>query len=190
MTKYLSKFKFGEKFDRMPNDMELDARGGLRLENTKVDMIPAGLRGTTFVYLTKKPRYIAPDFDGIVVCYDPQGNDRLIDMDKMEIKAAQARYIDNREMVEKPRYIENEDGSLSLCSLPTDMHIFHKLFEGGYFLDLTSTSVSQKQKLGGFKDVILYPKKAVQQEFSFVLSHKIANHRSHQKVHSKTKIYE
>ena len=186
MTNYLSKFTYGEKFESLP-DIQLDARGGLRLENTKIDMIPAGLKGVTFVYFNKKPRYIAPDFDGIVVCYDPHNIYRSIDMDKMEIETAKARYISEREKIEKPRYIQEKDGSLSLCSLPTNIQIFYKQFEGGYFLDLTRTSVTKEQKLHGFKEVILNPKKAVQEEFPFVLAQKVPHFNSHRVCRQMTK---
>ena len=187
MTQYLSKFTYGEKFEHLPNQMELDGRGGLRLENTKVDMIPAGLKGVTFVYFTQKPRYIAPDFDGIVVCHNPKGIHHVIDMDKLDIELAKARYIAEREKVEKLRFIQEKDGTLSVCSLPTNMQILYKQFEGGYFLDLTQTSIREKQKLGGFKDIILEPKKPVQQEFPFVLAQKIASHKKPQRVHQKTR---
>lgn len=188
MAQYLSKFKYGEKFESLP-DIQLDGRGGLRLEDTKIDMIPAGLEGITFVYFTKKPRYIAPDFDGIVVCYDPHNVHHALDMDQLEIEAAKARYIAERTKVEKPRYIQEKDGTLSLCSLPSDMHIFYKPFDGGYFLDLTRTSVSKKQKFSGFKDVILEPKRPVQEEFPFVLAQKVVRHRRPQMVHQKPRIY-
>ena len=96
-------------------------------------------------------------------------------MDNLEIQAAKARYIEEREELEKPRYIQEKDGTLSLCSLPTNMHVLYKQFEGGYFLDLTRTGIIKEQKLNGFKEVILNPKKAVQQEFPFVLAQKIAH---------------
>ena len=140
--KYFSKFKFAEKFERLPEEMEINVRGNLCLTRTKVDMIPAGLKGIYFIFMDKKPRYI-----------------------------------------------EEEDGSLSLCSLPGNMVVYNNPFLG-YCLDLTRTSISEKQKLGGFKDVVLYPKKAVQEEFSFVLSNQIAHHRGHQMGHSRTKICE
>ena len=184
---YFLKFRFAEKFDRLPDRMEMDGRGELRLDRTKIDMVPAGLKGVFFVIFPEKPRYVAPDFKGWVVYYE--GN-RFKDMDRLEIQAAKARYSADRENVEKPRYIEEKDGSLSLCSLPTDMHIFNKPFESGYFLDLTRTSVKEKQNLGGFKDIILYPKKAVQQEFSFVFPEKITRSKSRSVMSSKMKIYE
>ena len=37
MTQYLSKFRFAEKFESLP-DIQLDGRGGLRFENTRIDM--------------------------------------------------------------------------------------------------------------------------------------------------------
>ena len=189
MTQYLSKFKFAEKFESLP-DIQLDGRGGLRFENTKIDMIPAGLKGVTFVYFTKKPRYIAPDFDGIVVCYDPKGIHHIADMDKLEIETAKARYLAEREKVEKPRYIEEEDGSLSLCSLPTNMQVLYKQFEGGYFLDLTRTSIWKKQNLAGFKNIILEPKKPVQQELGLIFPKRITHRHKPQMVHSKPRIKE
>ena len=184
---YFLKFRFADKFNRLPEQMELNARGHLCLTNTKIDMIPAGLKGVCFVFMAQKPRYIAPDFKGTVIYED---SNRFKDMDNLEVQAAQARYTFDRDIVEKPRYIEEEDGSLSLCSLPTDMHIFNKPFESGYFLDLTRTSVKEKQNLGGFKDIILYPKKAVQQEFSFVFPQKITRSKSRSVMSSKMKIYE
>ncbi len=190
MTQYLSKFTYGEKFERLPERMEFDGHGGLRLEGTKVDMVPAGLKGITFIYFTKKPRYISPDFDGIVVCYDPQRTHHALDMDKMEIETAKARYTANREKVEKARYIKEEDGTLSLCSLPNDMHVYHKSYECGYVLDLTRTAVSEKQNLGGFHDIILYPKKPVQQELPLIFPKKVAQHRRPQMVHQKPKTYD
>ena len=138
-------------------------------------MIPAGLKGIAFVYFSKKPRYIAPDFIGTVVCYDPYNTHKSINMDKMEIDTAKARYISEREKIEKPRYIQEKDGTLSLCSLPTDMCVIHDLFAGGYCLDLTRTSVSKEQKLNGFQKIILKPKRLVQQEFPFILAQKIAH---------------
>ena len=184
--KYFSKFKFAEKFERLPEEMEINVRGNLCLTRTKVDMIPAGLKGIYFIFMDKKPRYISPDFKGTVM-YDDAN--RIKDMDNLEVQAAKARYIVYRDMVERPRYIEEEDGSLSLCSLPGNMVVYNNPFLG-YCLDLTRTSISEKQKLGGFKDVVLYPKKAVQEEFSFVLSNQIAHHRGHQMGHSRTKICE
>ena len=174
MTQYLSKFQYGEKFERLPDQMELNARGHLILTRTKIDMIPAGLKGVTFVCFNKKPRYIAPDFDGIVMYSDSK---HITDLDMLDVELAKARYIREREKVEKPRYIQEKDGSFSLCSLPKDMHVIHDLFEGGYCLDLTRTSVSEKQNLGGFRKIILEPKKIVQEEFPFVLAQKITSHK-------------
>ena len=182
--KYFSKFKFAEKFDCLPEQMEINARGYLCLTHTKIDMVPAGLKGVFFVFMNKKPRYIAPDFEGIVL-YDAC----LKDMDKLDVQAAKARYKANQEMVEKPRYVEEKDGSLSLCSLPTDIRIFHKPLVG-YCLDLTQTSITQKQNLGGFKEIILYPKKPVQQELNLIFPPKIAHHHKPQMVHSKPRIKE
>ena len=181
--KYLSKFKFVDKFDHLPEQMELNARGHLCLTHTKIDMVPAGLKGICFVFMDKKPRYIAPDFSGWVLY------DNFKDMDKLEVQAAKARYTAYRDMVEKPRYVEEEDGSLSLCSLPTNMHIFYKQFEG-YCLDLTRTSIREKQNLGGFKEVILYPKQPVQMEFDLTFSKKLAHHKGHQMMHQKPRIKE
>ena len=166
MTQYLSKFTYGEKFERLPDRMELNARGYLCLMQTKIDMVPAGLKGVFFIFMADKPRYIAPDFKGIVLYGD------FKDMDNLDIQEAKARYVAEREKVEKPRFIQEKDGSLSLCSLPTNMHVFYKQFEG-YCLDLTQTSVTKTQNLGGFKEVILEPKKIVQQEFPFVLPMKL-----------------
>ena len=129
-------------------------------------MVPAGLKGVFFIFMADKPRYIAPDFEGIVLYGD------FKDMDNLDIQEAKARYVAEREKVEKPRFIQEKDGSLSLCSLPTNMHVFYKQFEG-YCLDLTQTSVTKTQNLGGFKEVILEPKKIVQQEFPFVLPMKL-----------------
>jgi len=185
-AKYFSKFEIIEKFDRLPDEMELDARGELRLDRTEIDMIPAGLKGVSFVILAKEPLYVAPDFKGIVMYYD--SNSSIVDMDKLNIEAAKARYNAHREMVEKPRYIYKEDGSLSLCSLPTNMRVFHKKFEGGYCLDLTQTSIREKQNLGGFREIILYPKKPIQQEFTFSFPKKICRHKENQKT--KSRIYE
>ena len=179
---YFKKFKFSETFDHLPEQMGLNIRGHLMLTRTKIDMIPAGLKGVFFVFLDKKPRYIAPDFKGIVI-YD----DFRKEMDNLEIQAAKARYTFDQEMVEKPRYVEEKDGSLSLCSLPTNMHIFHKQLEG-YCLDLTRTSVREKQNLSGFKDVILYPKKPIQMEFSFVLPTKITRHLGRQMVREEQRV--
>ena len=159
-----------EQFYALPEQMEINARGHLRLDRTEIDMIPAGLEGVYFVFMGKKPRYIAPDFKGSVIYGD------FKDMDKQEIQVAKARYVAHRDMVEKPRYIHNENGSLIPCSLPTNMHIFYKPLVG-YCLDLTQTSIIQKQKLGGFKEVILYPKKPVREEFPFILSQKMAHRR-------------
>lgn len=189
MAEYLSKFTYGEKFDCLPEKMELDARGELRLERTRVDMVPAGLKGVTFVFMDKKPRYIAPDFKGIVLYYNSRKFLGIGDMTKEEVEIAKARYTADRENVEKPRYIQEEDGSLSLCSLPSDMHILSKPYEGGYYLDLTRTSISEKQNLGGFKNIILYPKKPVQQELPLIFPKRVAHHRHPQMVHQKPRIY-
>ena len=178
--KYFSKFRFADNFDRLPEQMELNSRGHLCLMNTKIDMIPAGLKGIYFVFMAKKPRYIAPDFKGTVIYGD------FKDMDSLEVQAAKARYTFDQEKVEKPRYIEEEDGSLSICSLPTNMHIFYKQCEG-YCLDLTRTSVKEKQNLGGFKEIILYPKKPVQMELNFGSHKKMAHHQA---GYSKAKIKE
>ena len=183
MTQYLSKFKFADKFERLPEQMELNARGNLCLAHTKIDMIPAGLKGVYIVFMAKKPLYIAPDFKGDIMYEEAH---RINYMDNLEVQAAKARYAYYRDMVEKPRFIKEKDGTLSLCSLPTNMHVFYKQFEG-YCLDLTQTSVTKTQKLGGFKEVILEPKKAVQEEFPFVLAQKIASHKKPQMVHQKTR---
>ena len=185
--RYLSKFKFAEKFDRLPDQMEISVRGHLCLTRTKIDMVPAGLEGVYFIFMDKKPRYVAPDFKGSVLYNDSNCTN---DMDKLEIQAAKARYTAYRDMVEKPRYIEEEDGSLSLYSLPTEMHIFHKPFGGGYCLDLTRTSVTEKQNLGGFKEILLYPKKPVQQELGLIFPKKVIHHHKPQMVHSKPRIRE
>lgn len=185
--RYLSKFKFADKFDHLPEQMELNARGNLCLAHTKIDMIPAGLKGVYIVFMAKKPRYIAPDFKGDIMYEEAH---RINYMDNLEVQAAKARYNLYRDMVEKPRYIEEKDGSLSLCSLPTDMHIFYDFFKGGYCLDLTQTSIREKQNLGGFKEVILEPKKVVQQEFPFVLAQKVASHKSGYKTPQKLRAKE
>ena len=180
MTQYLSKFQYGEKFERLPDQMELNDRGYLWLMQTKIDMVPAGLEGVFFIFMADKPRYIAPDFKGFVIYGD------FKDMDNLDIQEAKARYVAEREKVEKPRFIKEKDGTLSLCSLPTEMRIFYKPLVG-YCLDLTRTSISEKQNLGGFKEVILEPKKAVQKEFSFVLAQKIASHKKPQTLSPKAR---
>ena len=180
MTRYLSKFTYGEKFERLPDQMELNARGHLCLTHTKIDMVPAGLKGVFFIFMADKPHYIAPDFKGFVIYGD------FKDMDNLDIQEAKARYVAEREKVEKPSFIKEKDGSLSLCSLPTNIHIFHKPLVG-YCLDLTRTSIREDQKLGGFKEVILEPKKPVQEEFPFVLEQKIASHRNPQRVSQKSR---
>ena len=181
MTQYLSKFRYGEKFEHLPEKMELNARGHLCLTNTKIDMIPAGLKGVCFVFMAKKPRYIAPDFKGSVLY---ENSNRIEDMDNLDVQAAKARYSAYRDKVEKPRYVEEKDGSLSLCSLPTNMHIFYKQCEG-YCLDLTRTSIREKQKLGGFKEVLLDPKEPVQMELGLTFSKKLSHHKGRQMVHSR-----
>ena len=178
MAQYLSKFTYGEKFERLPDKVELNARGHLCLMQTKIDMVPAGLEGVFFIFMADKPRYIAPDFKGFVIYGD------FKDMDNLDIQEAKARYVAEREKVEKPRFIKEKDGTLSLCSLPTNIRIFHKPLVG-YCLDLTRTSISEKQNLGGFKEVILEPKKAVQEEFPFVLAKKVASHKNSQKTSQK-----
>ena len=115
---------------------------------------------------------------------------QIADMDKLDVELAKARYIAEREKVEKPRYIQEKDGTLSLCSLPKDMSITHDLFEGVYCLDLTRTSVTEKQKLGGFRKIILEPKKAVQEEFPFVLAQRLAHHKKWRLPKQKSKNYE
>lgn len=184
MTQYLSKFTYGEKFERLPDRMELNVRGHLCLTRTKIDMVPAGLKGVFFIFMAQKPRYIAPDFDGIVLY-----SDSLKDMDNLDIQEAKARYVAEREKVEKPRFIKEKDGTLSLCSLPTNIRIFHKPLVG-YCLDLTQTSIREKQNLGGFKEVILEPKKVVQQEFPFVLAQKVASHKNGYKTPQKLRAKE
>ena len=114
-----------------------------------------------------------------------EGN-RIYDVDNLDVQAAKARYVAEREKVEKPRYVLEKDGTLSLCSLPTNIRIFHKPLVG-YCLDLTRTSISEKQNLGGFKEVILEPKKAVQQEFSFVLAQRLASHKKPNRTPQKTR---
>jgi len=183
-----------KKFDFLPDQMELDAHGRLRLDKTEIDMVPAGLKGIVCIILGKKPIYVAPDFEGIVLycnpCYHPQGKFTIDLMGRNDIKAAQNRYIAYREMVEQPRYIHGEDGSLTLCSLPTNMRIFAKSFLSDYCLDLTQTTITKKQNLIGFKEIILYPKKNVQQEFPFVLAQKITHHKGVQMTHQKPRIKE
>ena len=186
IERYFSKFKFTDKFDSLPEQMELNARGHLCLTHTKIDMVPAGLKGIYFIFMAKKPRYVATDFKGVVM-YEDSGH--IKDMDNLDIQEAKARYSVYREMVEKPRYIKEEDGSLSLCSLPTDMRIFHKPFVG-YCLDLRQTSVKEKQNLGGFKEIILYPKRPVQMEFDLTFPKKLAHHKGRQMVHQKPRIKE
>ena len=48
-----SKFKFAEKFERLPSGMKLDHTGSLRLERTKIDMIPEGLELPKFENITE-----------------------------------------------------------------------------------------------------------------------------------------
>ncbi len=163
MVQDFSKFKFSEKFNSLPEKMHLNGRGHLCLEKTEVDMIPAGLKGVTFVHFTKKPLYIAPDFTGYV-CYPSPDGLYPITMMPEEVIKAKHNYHENWELVEKPRY--NENGKL--CSLPTDIHITYDLGVG-YCLDLRRTSVPEsEQKIGGFKKIIFSPKIAVQPEFDFI----------------------
>ena len=172
MTEDFSKFKFAEKFDRLPDGMMINYRGHLVLGGT-IDMIPAGLKGIYFVWFTqKKPLYIAPDFNGSIGYYL---HDRVTDMTPAEIEIAKNRYIANRKMVEKPRYVENSNHSLSLCSLPSDMRVFRKQFESGHYLDLTRTSVKEKQHFEGVKDSVLYPKISVQLELPLIFPKKVAH---------------
>ena len=184
MSEYLSKFQYGEKFERLPDQMEINARGHLVLARTKIDMIPAGLKGVYFVFMDKKPRYIAPDFDGAIMYYDSK---HIADMDRLDVQLAKARYIAEREKVEKPRYIREKDGTLSLCSLPTNMRVFCKPFEGGYFLDLRKTSIREKQNFGGIRDTILYPKQPVQMELDLFSVKKVATHKGRQPLRQNIK---
>ena len=48
----------------------------------------------------------------------------------------------------------------------------------------------EKQGLGGFRDVILYPKKPVQQELPLIFPKKVIHHRGRQMVHQKPRVYE
>ena len=82
-------------------------------------------------------------------------------------------------------YTVNEDGSLSLCSLPTNMNIILKPYVGRY-LDLTQTDVIEKQELKGFLGTILYPKRSTLSN----APQKVLHHKGRQMVHSKPRIME
>ena len=191
-----TKFKFAEKFERLPHAMRLaihtsslldlfdTTSSWLDLSSTRVDMVPAGLKGVEVVVFNNKPLYIAPDYEGLVMV--PGGMAGVTDMQEEDIEAAKERYKANQEMVEKPRYVEEEDGSLSLCSLPKNMHLILKNYSGSY-LDLTETDVIEKQNLEGFKDIILYPKR---KQLTMKSPQKIAHHKGCQMVHQKPKIKE
>ena len=187
MAEYLSKFQYGEKFERLPLGMSFGS-GVIRLDftQTKVDMVPAGLTGIKYLEFFKKPLYISPDYEGQVIysegAYSLAGCDF---MDDDEIEAAKKRYTENREFVEKPRYVENEDGSLSLCSLPTNMRIISKPYKG-FYLDLTQTDVIEKQEFKGFQGTILYPKRSTLSN----APQKVMHHKGCQMVHSKPRIKE
>ncbi|MBO7483613.1 MAG: hypothetical protein J6T55_00610 [Alphaproteobacteria bacterium] len=164
MKEYLSQFKYGKTFECFPKQMEgmghfeIFGRGAyfeFCLGKTKVDMIPAGLKGVESVHFDKKPLFIAPDFEGEVTFND------FTPMKEKEIKEAKARYNRFRKWVESPRYIEESDGTLSLCSLPKDIKIANE-YRNHWHLDLTQTDITEGQ---GFKvlfaDVTVhyYPKR-------------------------------
>ena len=165
MKEYFEKFKYGKVFERLPE--QLDGLGerkifgevySLYLGGTEVDMIPAGFETKGFneivVDFKKKPLFIAPDFKGKVTV-----NHSF--MKAEEIEEAKDRYERYREWVELPRYIEAEDGTLSLCSLPKGIKIIRESFSTSWFLDLTQTDITEKQVFGkyhpAFNKVIVNP---------------------------------
>ncbi|MBO7483534.1 MAG: hypothetical protein J6T55_00200 [Alphaproteobacteria bacterium] len=181
-----TKFKFAEKFDCLPLGMRLapGAANLLDLSVTHVDMIPSGLKGIRTIIFSKEPLYISPDFDGEVLV--PGGNSGICFMANDLIKQAKVRYSANQEMVERPRYIQEEKGSLALCSLPKNMHVVLQNY-ANYYLDLTETDIVKKQNLEGFKDIILYPKK---NQLTINATQKILHHHGRQMVHQKPRIKE
>ena len=175
-------FKFGEKFDRLPVGMRvLTDDGFLDLSRTRVDMVPGNLRGVKVVHFSQKPLYISPDFAGVVT-YPGGGLDGLDWMDEEEIDQAKIMYSSNREVVEKPRYIEED-----VCSLPKNMRFIFKPYVG-YYLDLTETDIVEKLNLDGCKDTILYPKR--DQLTNGTAPQVICSHNKTQVVHSKTRTHQ
>ncbi len=186
MKKYFEKFKYGKIFEYLPEKLggmgeyQVFGRGALfdlYLDETKVDMIPAGLKGVTCVYFKKKPLFIAPDFEGEVRIHDC---DYSL-MEEEEIKAAKVRFNRYREWVESPRYIKESDGSLSLCSLPKNIKIMC-----GYLnycqLDLTQTDITEKQDFGDAFDKVIVSRLRSSSLSNMPNPQKMASHKGKMKT--------
>ena len=143
-----------EKFTHLPSGVKF-AKGILAVDETEIDMVPAGLKGIKGIIFNKMPLFVAPDFNGYVIHSAAAG---YAVMNDEELKEAKIRYKANKKMVEAPRYVEKEDGSLSLCSLPKNINVVLKPY-AGYYLDLTQTDIVEKQTIKNFEEIILYPKR-------------------------------
>ena len=156
---YFSKFQFAEKFERLPLMIQMgdpcsqySPKGILDLSQTKVDMIPEGLKGINSVYFDTKPDYIAPDYNGKIYFYDCNS---FTEMSPEEVAIAKSQFVENRFFVEKARYLVDKDGLSYLCSLPQNMTFIEKKYT--YYLNLTRTDVIENPGIYGVIS-ILYPK--------------------------------